>query len=121
MKSLIVFYSLEGHTKSIADIIQKELNCDLLELKPEKEIPKTGIRKFFWGGGKSAIFNEKPTLKNQIPNLNGYDAIFIGTPIWAGKYTPAINTFISQNKIKGKNIGFLHVMVEVVQKSVFKN
>ncbi|MDS1003481.1 flavodoxin [Clostridium sporogenes] len=105
MKSLVVFYSLEGHTKSIADIIRKELNCDLLELKPEKEIPKTGIRKFFWGG-KSVIFNEKPTLKNQIPNLNEYDAIFIGTPIWAGKYTPAINTFISQNKIKGKNIGF---------------
>ncbi|MBW5459256.1 MULTISPECIES: flavodoxin family protein [Clostridium] len=105
MKSLIVFYSLEGHTKFIADIIREELDCNLLQLKPEKEITKRGIGKFFFGG-KSAIFNEKPSLKNQIPNLNEYDTIFIGTPIWAGRYTPAINTFVSENKIKEKNVAF---------------
>ncbi|EJO5348757.1 flavodoxin [Clostridium botulinum] len=105
MKSLIVFYSLEGHTKFIADIMGKELECDLLQLKPEKEISKTGFRRFIWGG-KSVIFNEKPSLKNKIPNLDQYQTIFIGTPIWAGKYTPAINTFISENEIKGKNIAF---------------
>ncbi|EPY2280932.1 flavodoxin family protein [Clostridium sporogenes] len=105
MKSLIVFYSLEGHTKFISNIIAEELDCDLLQLKPEKEIPETGIGRFF-RGGKSAIFNEKPSLKNQIPNLNEYDTIFIGTPIWAGRYTPAINTFVSENKIKEKNVAF---------------
>jgi len=46
MKSLIVFYSLEGHTKFISNIIAEELDCDLLQLKPEKEIPETGIGMF---------------------------------------------------------------------------
>ncbi|KOF55627.1 MULTISPECIES: flavodoxin family protein [Clostridium] len=105
MKSLVVFYSLEGHTKFIANLIAGELKCDLLELQPQKEIPKTGFRKFFWGG-KSAIFKEKPSLKNKIPNLEQYDTIFIGTPIWAGTYAPPINTFISDNEIKQKNIAF---------------
>ena len=105
MKSLIVFYSLEGHTKFIANIIAEELQCDLLELKPEKEIPKTGFRKFFWGG-KSAIFKEKPTLQNKIPNLKEYDTILIGTPIWASTYAPPVNTFVSDNEIKQKKFCF---------------
>lgn len=105
MKGLVVFYSLEGHTKFIADIISEELDCDLLELRPKKEIPKTGFRKYLWGG-KSALFNEKPSLINRTPNLNEYDTIFIGTPIWAGTYAPPVNTFISENKISEKNIVF---------------
>lgn len=103
MKGLVVFYSLEGHTKFIAETIAKELNCDLLELKPEKEFPKSKFRKYIWGG-KSVVFNEKPKLKNEIPNLDKYDTVVIGTPIWASTYAPPINTFISQNKISGKNI-----------------
>lgn len=105
MKNLVVFYSLEGHTKSIASIIAAELKCDLLELKPEKEISKKGFTKFFWGG-MSVVFKEKPVLKNKIPSLAQYDAIFIGTPIWAGTYAPPINTFISGNEIKQKKVAF---------------
>lgn len=103
MKSLIVFYSLEGHTKLIANIIRDELGCDILELKPEKEVPKRGFRKFLWGG-KSVIFKEKPKLKNKNPDLKEYDTIFIGTPIWASSYAPPVNTFITDNEIKGKNV-----------------
>lgn len=103
MKGLIVFYSLEGHTKFIANIIADELGCDLLELKPEKEIPRTGFRKFLWGG-KSVIFKEKPRLKNKTPNLKEYDTIFIGTPIWASTYAPPVDTFITDNEIKGKSV-----------------
>lgn len=105
MKALVVFYSLEGHTEAIANIIKNELKCDLLELKPEKEIPKKGLKKFLWGG-KSVLFKEKPTLTNSIPNLEQYETIIIGTPIWAGIYAPPINTFISENKIKGKKVAF---------------
>lgn len=105
MKALVVFYSLEGHTEAIANIIKNELKCDLLELKPEKEIPKKGLKKFLWGG-KSVLFKEKPTLTNSIPNLEQYETIIIGTPIWAGIYAPPINTFISENKIKEKKVAF---------------
>lgn len=103
VKSLVVFYSLEGHTKTVAKFISEELKSDLLELEPEKEIPKSGFKKFFWGG-KSAIFKEKPILKSIIPDLNQYETIVIGTPIWAGTYAPPINTFISNNEIRQKKI-----------------
>ncbi|URZ03122.1 flavodoxin family protein [Clostridium felsineum] len=105
MKNLIVFYSLEGHTRFIANIIESIVKADLLELKPEKEVPKTGFKKYLWGG-KSAIFKEKPTLKNKIPDIKEYDNIIIGTPVWAGTYAPPVNTFIADTLIKGKNIAF---------------
>lgn len=105
MKGLVIYYSLEGHTKLIAETISKELKCDLLELKPEKEIPKKGFSKFLWGG-KSVIFNEKPKLINEMPDLNQYDTLIIGTPIWAGSYVPAINTFLSENKLNQKKLAF---------------
>ncbi|SHK28792.1 Flavodoxin [Clostridium cavendishii DSM 21758] len=103
MKKLVVFYSLEGHTKFIAEAIAKELKCDLLELKPEKEIAKTGFKKYFWGG-MSVMLKEKPALQNQIPDLKEYDSIFIGTPVWAGTYAPAVNTFLSNSIINQKKI-----------------
>lgn len=60
MKSLIVFYSLEGHTKFISNIIAEELDCDLLQLKPEKEIPETGIGRFF------GVVRVQYLTKNQV-------------------------------------------------------
>ncbi|MBU3146930.1 flavodoxin [Clostridium sp. CF012] len=105
MKSLVVFYSLEGNTKLIANMIAKELNSEILELKPDKEIPKEGFKKFFWGG-KSVVFKEKPALLNEIPCLEEYDTIFVGTPIWAGSYAPPIHTFITKSIITEKKMVF---------------
>ena len=34
MKTLVVYYSLEGNTKLIAQTLKEELNCDIVELKP---------------------------------------------------------------------------------------
>lgn len=105
MKTLVVFYSLEGNTKLVANIIAEELGAEILELKPKKEIPKGKFSKYVWGG-KSVIFGEKPELLNKIPNMEAYDKVFIGTPIWAGTFTPPVNTFISSNIITSKKVAF---------------
>ena len=39
MKSLVIYYSLEGNTKLIADTIKNELNSDVLELRTKKQYP----------------------------------------------------------------------------------
>ncbi|AOR23808.1 flavodoxin family protein [Clostridium taeniosporum] len=104
MKSLVVFYSLEGNTKLIANIIAEKLNADILELMPEKVYFNSGFKKFLWGG-KSVIFKEKPKLKNNEINIEDYKNIFIGTPIWVGTYAPPFNTFLDMYNIQNKNIG----------------
>ena len=102
-KTIIVYYSLEGHSKTVADAIKNEFGYDVLELKPQKEIKAKGFGKFFFGG-KQAMFGEEIELKSYDININNYDNIIIGTPVWASRYAPAFNTFFSKEKIFGKNI-----------------
>ncbi|QHQ62435.1 flavodoxin [Anaerocolumna sedimenticola] len=103
MKTLVVFYSLGGYTKYISEILAKELEADILELKTKNVYPQSGFKKFFFGG-KSVIFKEEPELTNEKIDLKPYENIIIGTPVWAGKYAAPFNTFIKQYSFEGKNV-----------------
>ena len=103
MKKSVVFYSLEGNTKFIAQNLAKEIGADILELKPEKEIPKIEPLKHFWGG-KQVVMRETPKLKKYDINLGEYDTLIIGTPVWSFNFSPPIRTFLKENKIKNKKI-----------------
>ena len=103
MKTAVIYYSLEGNTDFIAKKIAAKTKGDLIELVPEKAYPRGKVSKFFWGG-KSVVFGEKPKLKNAKIDIESYDRIFIGTPIWAGKFTPPIKTFLDTYKISGKDV-----------------
>ena len=58
MNTAVVYYSMSGNTAYAAKKIAAELGADLIEIKPEKQYPDKGFRKFFWGG-KSAVMAEK--------------------------------------------------------------
>ena len=103
MKTAVIYYSLEGNTDFIAKKIAAKTKGDLIKLVPEKAYPTGKVSKFFWGG-KSVVFGEKPKLKNAPIDIEGYDRIFIGTPIWAGKFAPPIKTFLDTYKISGKDV-----------------
>ncbi len=103
-KSLIIFYSLEWFTKKIAHIITQKTWADLLQIYPKQDI-KTGskfMKYFRWG--KQVVMKEIPELKKYTCDLSKYDSIYIGTPVRAFTYTPAIKAFLKQTKIKNKNI-----------------
>ncbi len=103
MKKLVVFYSLEGNTRSIADKMAQSLGADILELKPEKELDvKSGLR-FLWGG-EQVIMKETSRLKEYKIDLANYGLIAVGTPVWAFNFTPPIRTFLKENKISGKKM-----------------
>lgn len=107
MKSIIIFYSLEGNTKLIAEKLAKTINSDTLELKTKNEVKSDGFSKYFWGG-KQVIFKEKPKLNSFNYDFNDYDLIIFGSPIWAGKFAPAFNTFFANNKITNKKIALFN-------------
>lgn len=102
MKSIIVYYSLEGNTEFAAKKISDILGCDILRIEPEKVYPTGKLSKFLWGG-KSAVMAETPPLKPYKFDETQYDRIIFGFPIWAGNITPPIRTFIKDNDIKGKH------------------
>ena len=103
MKTLIVYYSLEGNTEYAATKIAEVCEFDALRLVPVKEYPASGFKKFFWGG-KSAVMAETPELEPYTFDADSYDRIVFGFPVWAGNVTPPIRTFVKDNDLKGKRI-----------------
>ena len=104
MKKLVVYYSLTGNTKFIAEIIAEATGADILELKTEKELlKKEGFMRYFWGG-KKVMMREKPVLVPFDKNPKEYDVLFVGTPIWALNYAPPLRSFFSQVKLANKKI-----------------
>ena len=111
MKKLVVYYSFEGNTRFIAESIAEAIDADLLELKPKDEMQTKGFMKFIWGG-KQVFMKKAPELEFFDKNPQDYDVLFIGTPVWAWSYAPALNTFFSTVKLEGKKIAlfccFMH-------------
>lgn len=101
--TLVVFYSLEGHTAHIAQLIKEKLNCDILEIKPKKEIKSKGFMRYFWGG-RQVKMNQEPELEPIDTDFKKYDTILLGSPIWAWSVAPPIRTLLKGEYLKGKNI-----------------
>lgn len=103
MRTLIVYYSLEGNTEWAARRIAEALGADTLRLEPVKAYPSSGFKKFFWGG-KSAVMAETPALLPYHYDGADYDRIIFAFPVWAGNVTPPIRTFIRENDLGNKRI-----------------
>ena len=103
MNTAVIYYSLEGNMDLIARKIAENVAVDLIRLMPRKEYPTGKISKYFWGG-KSVTFGERPKLTNPTIDLEPYEVLVIGTPIWAGTWTPPLNTFLHDYSITGKKI-----------------
>ena len=97
MKTLVVFFSLEGNTEYVANKIKEKTGADLLRLIPKKAYHDKGFAKFFWGG-KSAVMAEKPALEAYDVDLSAYERIVFGFPVWASNFTPPIRTFVEDKK-----------------------
>ncbi len=110
MKSLIVYCSYEGNTEQLANYIKEEIGADILKLVVEKEKKIKSLFRFIWGGIQ-VYMTKEPKLREYNVDLSKYDNIIIGRPCWFETFAPPIRTFLSNNKLKNKNI-YLFVMVE---------
>ncbi|MCX8074918.1 MAG: NAD(P)H-dependent oxidoreductase [Clostridia bacterium] len=104
MKAAVVYYSFEGNTKFVAEKIASKFEADIYELKTvENKVPNSGFFKYFWGG-KQVFMKETPEILDLKFNPNDYDVIFIGTPVWAFTYSPAIKTFMEKYRFQDKKV-----------------
>ena len=103
MKKLVVFYSYTGHTKMIAESIQRKLNCDILEIKPVKPY-STDYQTVVDEEQNNSSVGKTPDIQKIDKNLNDYAEIIIGTPVWWYTIAPVIRTFLTQNDLSNKTI-----------------
>lgn len=95
MSKAVVFYSLSGNTKEAAKEIARKLGVKIFEIDLVKPLPKNTVRQMLVGGMQST-FGRKPPIKGVPDNIDYYDEIILGTPIWAGMPAAPVNTFIKK-------------------------
>jgi flavodoxin len=104
MKILVTYYSRTGTTKAVGEAIAKELGADCEEIVDLKR--RTGLRPIrFLIAGYDA-FMRRLTDISVKRNPQDYELIIIGTPIWAGKMTPAVRMYLTSQRLDGKKVCF---------------
>ena len=105
-KTLIVYFSATGTTKRIAYDMANLLDADMFEILAEE--PYTSADLAYGTGGRADREQEnpsaRPTIKGKIKNLNQYETILIGYPIWHGKAPRIISTFLDTYDLSGKTL-----------------
>ncbi len=105
MKTAVLYYSLTGNVRLIAETIARNSGGDLLEVELEKPFKPKGPGKYF-RGGRDVLLKRKPAILDPGFDLESYDLVFIGTPVWAGSFVPALDTFFEKNGFTGKEVAF---------------
>lgn len=96
---LVVYYSLTGHTKEIADKIQTMTNADIFGLETTKPLP-TGAKLHLTV--KDQLKTKKYPALKQLPDLTGYDVVFVGSPVWWYTAATPVLSFLEQAIFKGR-------------------
>ena len=105
-KVLVVIFSRTGHTKPLAEYIAENLNADLYEI--EAKVPYTDDDiKYYTNCRADREQNDpsaRPEIAGELPDVTGYDTVFIGYPIWHGQAPKIIYTFLEGVDLSGKTI-----------------
>jgi len=102
MKPLVVYYSLTDKTKLVSQVIAEALNATLVEIKETK--PRKLGPLVYLIGSFAATINRGSEINPIDVDLEQYEPIFIGSPIWNSRPAPAINSFIYQTNFEGRSV-----------------
>lgn len=101
MSKAVIYYSLSGNTKQAAKDIARKLGAKLFEIDLVKPLPKNTVKQMIVGG-MQATFGKTPKIKGVPDNIDYYDEIILGTPVWAGMPASPVNTFIKKYGVADK-------------------
>ena len=102
-KTLIVYYSYSGTTQRVAEHLQKITGGDLYELTLTE--PYTGTS----NDVSDRVFQERddkkmPELSGKLPDIENYDRILIGTPVWNNSMSNPVAGYLQQTDFQGKQV-----------------
>ena len=103
--SVVLYFSATGTTKKIAERIAKELNSDIIEIIPKEEYKKEDLdyNNDCRANREQNDANARPEIKNTI-DINKYDTIYLGYPIWWGTNPKIILTLLDKYDFTNKTI-----------------
>ena len=103
MNTLIAYYSRSGNTKKVAEAISKAIGGDLEEITEPRS--RAGILGFLQSG-REAQEEKMSTINPLRYDPTNYDLLIVGIPVWAGKLSGPIRTYLIKAAGKIKKVAY---------------
>ena len=102
MGKLVMYVSRTGNTEKIAKDLAKIFDADLVQIVPQKEYGSyfNALMRVI----KEKVVNEQAASGTPYRDFSGYDAVFIGFPIWAGDLPTFLQDFLQNSDFGGTNV-----------------
>lgn len=100
---LVIYFSSSGNTQLLANQISDIVGGDLRRIEPVKEYPSKYQDAIAYAKTEQKN-NERPEYKPLNINIDDYDTIFIGYPIWWNDLPQMMYTFFDQYDLSDKTI-----------------
>lgn len=106
-KTLVVYFSATGTTKSVAEQIASITGADIYEITAAQPYSTDDLNYNDSNSRTTIEQNDKsvrPEIGSETISLDGYDTIFIGFPIWWGEEPRIMDTFVESYDFTGKTM-----------------
>ena len=106
-KTLVAYFSATGTTARAAERLAKAIGADLHEIRPKVPYTKKDLD---WTDLRSRSTLEmkdkssRPEIEGQVENMDQYDTIYVGFPIWWYVAPTIVNTFLESGDFAGKRV-----------------
>lgn len=107
MKKLVAYFSASGVTKNVSEKLAKIAGADLFEIKPAVPYTRADLD---WTDKNSRSTVEmkdpssRPEIAEKCENMDEYDTVFVGFPIWWYVAPTIIDTFLESYDFSGKTV-----------------
>lgn len=105
-KTLVVYFSCTGTTELVAEYVTEILGADSYEIVPENPYTEADLA-YYTNGRADQEQNDpdvRPGISGGVENMDEYDTIILGYPIWHGQAPRIISTFLESYDFSGKTM-----------------
>lgn len=105
--TLVVYFSATGNTQAVAQTIADTLGAEIYQIVPEQPYTDEDLN---WNVADSRVNVEhedpsfRPAIAGGVPDLSGYDTIFIGYPLWWREAPNIVWNFVESADLSGKTV-----------------
>ena len=106
-RKLVAYFSASGVTAKLAEALSEAIGADLYAIEPEVPYTKADLNWMNKNSRSSVEMNDpasRPAIAGKRDNMDDYDTIFVGFPIWWYVAPTIINTFLESYDFTGKTI-----------------
>ena len=106
-KTLVAYFSASGVTAKVAEKLSKAIGADLYEIVPEVPYTKADLNWMNKKSRSSVEMNDRssrPAIGTKIDNMDQYETVFVGFPVWWYREPSIIDTFIEAYDFTGKTV-----------------